>query len=232
MTVPRKSLCYKAEPVGFEPTHPHGRRFSRPVQYQLCDGSRTGLLLVGSVCFARMELRSPTAILARLAVTSWTASAGHLFDARLEPAVLAPAYRRQPRARACEPANPGFERCDLSISIGAPGFEPGTSASRTQRSTGLSHAPNSTLTGQTRFCGNAWARTCVKRTVSSGWGGIRTHEGINPHDFQSCALSRSATHPVVGGGKGGARTESHHHHFTTSNGGSGIRTHADLRPTP
>jgi len=29
-TVPRKSLCYKAEPVGFEPTHPHGRRFSRP----------------------------------------------------------------------------------------------------------------------------------------------------------------------------------------------------------
>ena len=116
--------------------------------------------------------------------------------------------------------------------VGAPGFEPGTSASRTQRSTGLSHAPNSTLTGQTRFCGNAWARTCVKRTVSSGWGGIRTHEGINPHDFQSCALSRSATHPVVGGGKGGARTESHHHHFTTSNGGSGIRTHADLRPTP
>ena len=26
--------------------------------------------------------------------------------------------------------------------IGAPGFEPGTSATRTQRSTGLSHAPN------------------------------------------------------------------------------------------
>ena len=31
----------QAEPVGFEPTHPHGRRFSRPVQYQLCDGSKT-----------------------------------------------------------------------------------------------------------------------------------------------------------------------------------------------
>ena len=27
--------------------------------------------------------------------------------------------------------------------IGAPGFEPGTSATRTQRSTGLSHAPES-----------------------------------------------------------------------------------------
>ncbi len=36
----RNSLCYIAEPVGFEPTHPHGRRFSRPVQYQLCDGSK------------------------------------------------------------------------------------------------------------------------------------------------------------------------------------------------
>ena len=30
--------------------------------------------------------------------------------------------------------------------IGAPGFEPGTSATRTQRSTGLSHAPNTTGT--------------------------------------------------------------------------------------
>ena len=32
-------------------------------------------------------------------------------------------------------------RLPSSIPIGAPGFEPGTSASRTQRSTGLSHAP-------------------------------------------------------------------------------------------
>ena len=31
--------------------------------------------------------------------------------------------------------------------------------------------------------------------ANNGWGGIRTHAGINPHDFQSCALSRSATHP-------------------------------------
>ncbi len=61
-----------------------------------------------------------------------------------------------------------------SIPVGAPGFEPGTSASRTQRSTELSHAPKSRKNGR---------------------GGIRTHAGINPHDFQSCALSRSATRP-------------------------------------
>ena len=36
----------------------------------------------------------------------------------------------------------GRRRCHtVSRSIGAPGFEPGTSATRTQRSTGLSHAP-------------------------------------------------------------------------------------------
>jgi hypothetical protein len=28
-----------------------------------------------------------------------------------------------------------------------------------------------------------------------GRGGIRTHAGLHPHDFQSCALSRSATRP-------------------------------------
>ena len=44
---------------------------------------------------------------------------------------------------------------------------------------------------------------------SNGRGGIRTHVGINPHDFQSCALSRSATRPS----------------FRLENGGSGI----DLR---
>ena len=42
------------------------------------------------------------------------------------------------------------------VTIGVPGFEPGTSATRTQRSTGLSHAPELT--------GNCYGR-----------GGIRTH---------------------------------------------------------
>ena len=36
------------------------------------------------------------------------------------------------------------------------------------------------------------ATTC---RPSSGRGGIRTHVGFRPHDFQSCALSRSATRP-------------------------------------
>jgi hypothetical protein len=30
---------------------------------------------------------------------------------------------------------------------------------------------------------------------ASGRGGIRTHAGLHPHDFQSCALSHSATRP-------------------------------------
>lgn len=73
-------------------------------------------------------------------------------------------------------------------SIGAPGFEPGTSATRTQRSTGLSHAPNPT----------GILRTTVVSScdpTKNGRGGIRTHVSFRPHDFQSCALSRSATRP-------------------------------------
>ena len=76
--------------------------------------------------------------------------------------------------------------------IGAPGFEPGTSATRTQRSTGLSHAPhhfqprtgwdsNPRGLSPTRFpivrlkpLGHpslAWVRRY-------GGGGIRTHAGL------------------------------------------------------
>ncbi len=43
---------------------------------------------------------------------------------------------RGPRVDARRPA-----LADWPFEVGAPGFEPGTSASRTQRSTGLSHAP-------------------------------------------------------------------------------------------
>ena len=83
---PDKCLEGQAEPVGLEPTHPHGRQFSRLVQYQLCDGSK----------------------------------------------------RRN--------------------TVGAPGFEPGTSASRTQRSTELSHAPKSTINRpKAAFLRDAWA---------------------------------------------------------------------------
>ena len=41
------------------------------------------------------------------------------------------------------------------------------------------------------------ARLLVRRRAppASGRGGIRTHVGVSPHDFQSCALSHSATRP-------------------------------------
>ena len=63
-----------------------------------------------------------------------------------------------------------------TISIGVPGFEPGTSATRTQRSTGLSHTPD-------------YSGTCIR----TGWDS--NPRGQCPHDFQSCALSHSATRP-------------------------------------
>ena len=62
------------------------------------------------------------------------------------------------------------------VTIGVPGFEPGTSATRTQRSTGLSHTPD--------YSGN-----CIR----TGWDS--NPRGQCPHDFQSCALSHSATRP-------------------------------------
>ena len=78
-----------------------------------------GIVLVGSVCFARIELRSPTAILARLAVTSWTAAAGDILDARLEPTVLATAYGGCRVLALASPLNPGFKRVDQYQNRGA-----------------------------------------------------------------------------------------------------------------
>ena len=64
------------------------------------------------------------------AVTSQTAFAHHILPPRLN-------------LRFWRPPDGGRrELVCSSIRVGAPGFEPGTSASRTQRSTGLSHAPN------------------------------------------------------------------------------------------
>jgi hypothetical protein len=67
--------------------------------------------------------------------------------------------------------------------IGAPGFEPGTSASRTQRSTGLSHAPNKKT---------APFEAPRERT---GWDSNPRDSIRCPHALQACALSRSATRP-------------------------------------
>ncbi len=147
-------------------------------------------------------------------------------------------------ARTCG-SHPGASPCwppSAEPLIGAPGFEPGTSATRTQRSTGLSHAPKTGLAflrglaapNCSNHKGVGWARCasrvagssarrasrdpmlprsarptlpicCANRRVGSnsclaahqtGRGGIRTHAGVSPHDFQSCALSHSATRPV------------------------------------
>jgi hypothetical protein len=66
---------------------------------------------------------------------------------------------------------------DGTSSVGAPGFEPGTSASRTQRSTGLSHAPKHEQKGRLSLA-----------PERHGQGGIRTHETV----FAAHTLSRRA----------------------------------------
>ena len=64
-----------------------------------------------------------------------------------------------------------------------PGFEPGTSASRTQRSTGLSHTPNK-KNGAHLGAGKA-----------DRVGFEPTRQFCCPHALQACALSHSATCP-------------------------------------
>ena len=162
------------------------------------------------------DLRSPSAILSRLGGQPLDRKAGHTSAPRLNL-----------RFQSGQPPE---------LKVGAPGFEPGTSASRTQRSTELSHAPKfayhrpENVPAGTRGAGYFNGRggidlgsppAILARLVGqltgrsadhssaprlelipphhlctpNGRGGIRTHEGINPHDFQSCALSRSATRP-------------------------------------
>jgi hypothetical protein len=56
----------------------------------------------------------------------------------------------------------------------------------------------SPLRGLRGFEREAETTTSVQCTCSAycnGRGGIRTHAGVSPHDFQSCALSHSATRP-------------------------------------
>jgi hypothetical protein len=85
--------------------------------------------------------------------------------------------RSRPDSARCASAGAFMARIvnnDGTSQVGAPGFEPGTSASRTQRSTGLSHAPN-------KKTAPSWRR-------GSGRGGIRTHETV----FAAHTLSRRA----------------------------------------
>lgn len=69
--------------------------------------------------------------------------------------------------------------------VGETGFEPATPASRTQCSTRLSYSP------------------ALHRDRRTGWDS--NPRGLfTPHDFQSCALSHSATRPC-GGRRGESR---------------------------
>ena len=159
-------------------------------------------------------------------------------------------------------------RGSWASSIGVPGFEPGTSATRTQRSTGLSHTPDysgndngrggmelrsrsdprssrgspdrrfaitlrplesnppSVLASRVRVGSNGQLDSPMCPPTSdfvnqrTGWDS--NPRGQCPHDFQSCALSHSATRPNAAA----------YPHCTTESGGSGIRTHAVQAPTP
>jgi hypothetical protein len=97
-----------------------------------------------------------------------------------------------------------------TILVGAPGFEPGTSATRTQRSTGLSHAPEQT--GLNRGRGGMDGPS-YRRLASCRAGASRVpfqSLGSNP---LSDLLRRSRGFEC--------------YHTPNPNGRGGIRTHAD-----
>ncbi len=136
-------------------------------------------------------------------------------------------YQLGLRLQTSDEPGPGRPSRLIKPTIGAPGFEPGTSATRTQRSTGLSHAPR-TQPHPPRVC-------APERT---GWDS-NPRGCLAPHDFQSCALSRSATRPENPDESGDTRPCStlpgsiptrsapESGRGTSTNGGSGIRTGGD-----
>jgi hypothetical protein len=72
--------------------------------------------------------------------------------------------------------------------IGAPGFEPGTSATRTQRSTGLSHAPKPVLISYAAYPrqtthfknGVGWASLCSAASRDIPLGALRANHHLAP----------------------------------------------------
>ena len=61
---------------------------------------------------------------------------------------------------------------------------------------GLRPSPAFAPGGATAFGSNKFEPHPVRLLSLHGRGGIRTHAGRCPHDFQSCALSHSATRPT------------------------------------
>ena len=116
--------------------------------------------------------------------------------------VLAGLARRRPRALRARPSmalgsNLRFSSGHRSLLcaasrrflIGVPGFEPGTSATRTQRSTGLSHTPRTTYRVTTTADGVGWTSLRDVVSLEHPVGASREHR--NPSLGSTHALLRS-----------------------------------------
>ncbi len=102
------------------------------------------------------------------AVDRWTALADHSFPPRLNLRFWRPPLA----AAACSltrARKSGRRRVGCFIKVGAPGFEPGTSASRTQRSTELSHAPKFAHHRPENVPAETRGRDHVRKVKRMGW---------------------------------------------------------------
>ncbi len=102
------------------------------------------------------------------AVDRWTALADHSFPPRLNLRF----WRPPSAAAACSltrARKSGRRGVGCFIKVGAPGFEPGTSASRTQRSTELSHAPKFTRHRPENVPAGTRGRDHVRKAKRMGW---------------------------------------------------------------
>ena len=76
---------------------------------------------------------------------------------------------------------------DRPFEVGAPGFEPGTSASRTQRSTGLSHAPTLSRRVDRKAIDPEHAPACELR-LDCCRSSRQPDSNRRPQPWQGCAL--------------------------------------------
>ena len=111
-------------------------------------------------------------------------------------------YRGPSPAPGCKNGRPFL----IDHSVGAPGFEPGTSASRTQRSTGLSHAPKLPVHPSGQPDSNRrpqpWQGCALPAELCPR--SHRSELNRRPLDYESSALPLS--YGGVRSGAGGSRT--------------------------
>ncbi len=178
----------RTEAEGLEPPSARARRISSAVPYQL------GLRLQG------LEQRLRPATHAR---------GPERYQARRRSPGTSHVETVQQGARAQRDRAAKRDLSRSATTIGAPGFEPGTSATRTQRSTGLSHAPKNrpTPTARLRFTdGVGLTFGCPPPVVSKPLGSAQALSGSTPF-------------------------EPHSNRSLTLHGRGGIRTHAGNMPT-